>query len=116
MLKKSLGQMVPIKYYSTSELCINQLDKNMISKNNSEVMVTSFTQSIEDFMGKTKNEIIASNIHYVNALTTSIDIVNKFRNDFQTKVNALLEQFQSLDIKSDDPKLVNFRITSFSCS
>jgi hypothetical protein len=81
----------------------------MILKDNSEIMVTSFTESIEDFMTKTKNEIVASNIHNVNALTTSIDIVNKFRGGFQAIVNSSLEQFQALDIKSDD-----FRASKFA--
>jgi hypothetical protein len=49
--------------------------------NNSEIMVTSFTDSIETFLTQTKDEIIASNIHNMNALITSIDIVYKFRND-----------------------------------
>jgi hypothetical protein len=73
------------------ELCIEPLDRNMIMKDNSEIMVTSFTESIQSFMNQTKNEIIESNIHQMNALTTSIDFVNKFRNDFVVALNVALE-------------------------
>jgi hypothetical protein len=90
------------------ELCIEQLDRNMILKDNSEIMVTSFTESIDGFMTRTKNEIIESNIYHMNALTTSIDIVNKFRNDLVVAVNVALEQFQALNIKSDVPRSGKF--------
>jgi hypothetical protein len=101
--ERSFKSIIPLL-----EQCADQLDRKMIMHNNSEIMVTSFTDSMETFMTQTKDEIIASNIRNMNALITSIDIVNKFRNDFQAMINVSLEQFQALNIKSDEPRSSKF--------
>jgi hypothetical protein len=80
----------------------------MILKDNSEIMVTSFNDSIITFLAQTKDEIIASNIHHMNALLTSIDLVNKFGNEFVLAVNTSLEQFQILKINPDERRFGKF--------
>jgi hypothetical protein len=80
----------------------------MVLKDNSEIMVISNTESIETFMKLTKEEIIASNIHHMNALNTSIDIVNKFRNKFVPAVKVALQQFQVLNRKLDEQRSGKF--------
>jgi hypothetical protein len=90
------------------ELCIEQVDRNMILKNNSEIMVMSFSDSIIRFLALTKDEITASNIHHMNALLTSIDLVTKFGNEFVLSVNSALDQFQTLKIGPEEPRSSKF--------